>query len=71
MDPYLVFLETVLTTYAADAHDIVERIIHIAASGDEDVPIQEGFELYKEMVEISRKQAEALPELVVITLQAH
>ncbi|KAI9788503.1 MAG: hypothetical protein M1816_006843 [Peltula sp. TS41687] len=63
VNPYLVLLETALPAYAADAQDIVERVTNIAASSDEDIPIQQGFELYQEMVEIRRVQTDALPNV--------
>lgn len=66
-DPLVILLGTVLPAYAADAHDIVERIIKLAVSRDEEVSVQDGFELYQEMVEIRRVHADALPEYVTST----
>ncbi|KAI9823368.1 MAG: hypothetical protein M1826_007779 [Phylliscum demangeonii] len=63
VDPWMVLMETVLPAYAADARDLVERILSIADAHEEDIDIQEGFDLYREMVEKRRVQAEILPDI--------
>jgi hypothetical protein len=54
-------VEEVLPAYAADARDLVARIMDVAHSKGEEVPIQDGFDLYKELVEIRRIHGDALP----------
>ena len=58
----MIFLDTVLPSYAEDAREIVSRIIQDHHDRGEEVPIQDGFDLYRELVEIRRVHAEALPD---------
>ena len=55
-------VETILPLYAEDARDIVARILHLAKERGEEIPVEDGFELYRELVDIRRIHAEALPE---------
>jgi hypothetical protein len=55
-------VEIILPLYAEDARDIVARIMQLVKSKGEEVPIEDGFDLYKELVDIRRIHAEALPE---------
>lgn len=64
VNPLTILLETLLPAYEGDASQLIERIITVAKSHEEDIPIEEGFELYKELVEIRRVHTEALPQLV-------
>lgn len=61
VNPLMVLVEEMLPAYAADARDLVARIMDVAQSKGEEVPIQDGFDLYKELVEIRRIHADALP----------
>lgn len=62
MNPLTALVETVLPRYVEDARDIVKRILEFAKERGEEIPIEDGFELYRELVEIRRIHAEALPE---------
>lgn len=57
----MVLVEEMLPAYAADARDLVARIMDVAQNKGEEVPIEDGFDLYKELVEIRRIHADALP----------
>jgi hypothetical protein len=59
--PLMILVEEILPSYAADARDLVARILDVAHDKQEEVPIQDGFDLYKELVEIRRIHADALP----------
>ncbi|KAJ6193158.1 hypothetical protein J3E72DRAFT_252858 [Bipolaris maydis] len=59
--PMMCLVEKMFPAYAADARDLVARIMDVAHSKGEDVPIQDGFDLYKELVEIRRIHSDALP----------
>ncbi|EMD59501.1 hypothetical protein GGP41_004456 [Bipolaris sorokiniana] len=59
--PMMCLVEKIFPAYAADARDLVARIMDVAHSKGEDVPIQDGFDLYKELVEIRRIHSDALP----------
>ena len=63
VNPFVILVETILPMYAEDARDIVARILELARSRGEDVDIQDGFDLYKELVEIRRIHAQALPKV--------
>ena len=57
-----ILVEEMLPAYAADARDLVARIMELAYDRGEEIPIQDGFDLYSELVEIRRVHADALPE---------
>jgi hypothetical protein len=59
--PMMCLVEKMFPSYAADARDLVARIMDVAQSKEEDVPVQDGFDLYKELVEIRRIHSDALP----------
>ncbi|KAH7344281.1 hypothetical protein BKA66DRAFT_448217 [Pyrenochaeta sp. MPI-SDFR-AT-0127] len=59
--PMMCLVEEMFPAYAAHARDLVARIMDVAHSKNEDVPIQDGFDLYKELVEIRRIHSDALP----------
>ncbi|KAF2177644.1 hypothetical protein K469DRAFT_696417 [Zopfia rhizophila CBS 207.26] len=61
VNPMMVLVEEMFPSYAADARDLVARIMDVAQSNGEEVPIQDGFDLYKELVEIRRIHSDALP----------
>ncbi|KAI9842131.1 MAG: hypothetical protein M1838_003262 [Thelocarpon superellum] len=63
VNPLIILLETVLPSYGADTRDIVQRIVQVAKSREEDVDIQDGFELYRELSEIRRIHTDALPRI--------
>ena len=47
--------------YSEDSRDLVLKILHTAEQKGEEVPIQDGFDLYKELVDIRRLHGEVLP----------
>ena len=59
-----ILVEEMLPAYAADARDLVARIMELAQVRDEEIPIQDGFDLYNELVEIRKVHADALPKSV-------
>ncbi|KAK6440324.1 hypothetical protein LTR95_003449 [Oleoguttula sp. CCFEE 5521] len=61
VNPLSVLLEEVLPSFAEDARALVGRIIQLAKERGEAVPIQDGFDLYKELVQIRQVHAQALP----------
>ncbi|KAF2276935.1 uncharacterized protein EI97DRAFT_489478 [Westerdykella ornata] len=61
VSPMMCLVEEMFPAYAADARDLVARIMDVAHEKGEEVPIPDGFELYKELVDIRRIHAEALP----------
>ncbi|KAI9682183.1 MAG: hypothetical protein M1817_000237 [Caeruleum heppii] len=63
VDPLMILVGTCLPLYGEDARDIVKSIMQQAETTGECVDIQDGFELYKELVEIRRVHTEALPNV--------
>lgn len=61
VSPMMCLVEEMFPAYAADARDLVARILDVVHSRNETVPIQDGFDLYKELVEIRRIHSDALP----------
>ena len=47
--------------FAEDARDMIIRIIQQTKDKGEEVDIQDGFDLYKELADVRRVYAEALP----------
>lgn len=61
VSPMMCLVEEMFPSYAADARDLVARIMEVSHSKNETVPVQDGFDLYKELVEIRRIHSDALP----------
>lgn len=64
VNPLMALVETMLPLYAEDARDIVARILQLARDKAEEVPIEDGFQLYGELVEIRRIHGDVLPGVV-------
>ena len=62
VNPLTALVETVLPLYAEDARDIVTRILDLAQASGQEVPIEDGFQLYGELVDIRRVHGEVLPK---------
>ncbi|KAI9728300.1 MAG: hypothetical protein M1834_007704 [Cirrosporium novae-zelandiae] len=61
VNPLSIFVETVLPLYAEDARDLTTRVIQVAQERGEEVAIEDGFDLYKELVGVRRIHTDALP----------
>jgi hypothetical protein len=61
VQPLRLLVEEILPSFANDAKELVARIMELCKSRNEEVPVQDGFELYKELVEIRAVYAQALP----------
>lgn len=64
MNPHSILLRNILPNFAEDSHEMVVRIFEQAKDRGEEVPIQDGFDLYKQLASIRRLFAESLPEYV-------
>ncbi len=62
MNPLRALVETILPLYAEDARDIVAQILQLAKEKGDEVPVEDGFQLYGELVEIRRIHSEVLPK---------
>jgi len=63
VNPLTALVEIILPLYAEDARDIVKRILDIAKDRNEEAPVEDGFQLYGELVEIRRIHNECLPNV--------
>ncbi len=63
VNPLTALVETILPLYAEDARDIVTRILELTKERKEEVPVEDGFQLYGELVEIRRIHSDCLPEV--------
>lgn len=61
VSPMMCLVSEMFPAYARDARDLVARIMEVAQSKGEEVIIEDGFDLYKELVEIRRIHSDALP----------
>lgn len=61
VQPLTLLVEEILPSFAKDANELVGRIMDLCKSRNEEVPVQDGFELYKELVQIRTVYAQALP----------
>lgn len=59
--PLSILVQEILPSFAEDARALVSKIIELAKSKGDEVPIQDGFDLYKELVQIRQVYAQALP----------
>lgn len=59
--PIMCLVEEMLPAYASHARDLVARIMDVAHENGNEIAIMDGFDLYKELVEIRRIHADALP----------
>jgi hypothetical protein len=63
VNPLTALVEEILPSFAADARDLVSRIVEVVRGRGEDVPVQDGFDLYKELVSIRKVHSQALPSV--------
>ncbi|EEH18861.2 hypothetical protein PABG_01180 [Paracoccidioides brasiliensis Pb03] len=61
VNPSPILIKCVLPMYAEDARDIIARIIQQAKDKNEEIGIQDGFDLYKELAEIRQFYVSTLP----------
>ncbi|KAH8602668.1 hypothetical protein B0O99DRAFT_679658 [Bisporella sp. PMI_857] len=62
VNPFTILVETMFPSFENDANDLIQRILHVAQSKNSEVDLQDGFDLYKELVEIRRIHHASLPE---------
>ncbi|KAK4039256.1 hypothetical protein C8A01DRAFT_36741 [Parachaetomium inaequale] len=59
--PFKALVETTLPSFEEDGHEIIKRVLQTSKESDVEIALQDGFDLYKELVEIRTMHAEALP----------
>lgn len=63
VEPLQILVETIFPSFESDAADLIRRIMQVAHSKQEEVDLQDGFTLYKELVEIRNIHKQALPNM--------
>ncbi|KAI9925675.1 hypothetical protein MW887_005474 [Aspergillus wentii] len=63
VNPYNILLANALPVYAEDAHEMVVRIFEQAKMKEEEIDMQDGFDLYKQLTATRRLFAESLPDV--------
>ncbi|KAH9902182.1 hypothetical protein F4778DRAFT_736608 [Xylariomycetidae sp. FL2044] len=61
VDPLTILVETIFPSFEDDAHDLIKRIEQVAGERGEELALQDGFDMYKELVEIRRIHRSSLP----------
>ncbi|KAJ5890627.1 uncharacterized protein N7473_006855 [Penicillium subrubescens] len=62
VNPHLTLCVNILPMFAEDAHEMVARIIEHAKSEGEEIDIEDGFDLYKQLATIRRLFTNTIPE---------
>lgn len=61
VNPFEVLVETMFPSFEEDAKDLIEKIVQVAKDSGEEVNVQDGFDLYKELTEIRKIHVASLP----------
>jgi hypothetical protein len=61
VSPFKALVETTLPSFEEDGHEIIKRVLKTSKEGDTEIPLQDGFDLYKELVDIRKMHIEVLP----------
>jgi len=59
--PHRVLVETVFPSFEEDAQEFIKRVMDLAKGRDDDLSVEDGFILYKELVAIRKIHVEVLP----------
>lgn len=62
VNPLTLLVETMFPSFENDAGDLIQRILHVAHTKNSEVDMQDGFDLYRELVEIRKIHLAALPD---------
>lgn len=62
INPLTLLVETMFPSFENDAGDLIQRILQVAQTKNSEVDLQDGFDLYRELVEIRKIHLAALPD---------
>ena len=62
VNPLTILVETMFPSFENDAHDLIQRILNVAKTNNTEVDLQDGFDLYRELVGIRQIHHAALPD---------
>lgn len=63
VNPLTILVATMFPCFESDANALIQRILKVAETNQTEVDLQDGFDLYRELVEIRRIHQDALPDL--------
>lgn len=63
VEPFPILIETMLPAFAKDARELTAHILEESAKSGEELPVQDGFDLYRELVQVRQVHAQALPKV--------
>lgn len=63
VEPAVIFVEVVLPAYASDAREQITTIMDHAEAQQVELPLEDGFELYREMTQIREIHNDVLPDV--------
>ncbi|KAJ5605100.1 hypothetical protein N7510_010254 [Penicillium lagena] len=63
VNPYITLCSNVLPMFAEDAHEMIIRIIEQTKERDEEIDVEDGFDLYRKLATVRRIFSTALPEV--------
>lgn len=69
VNPLNVLVNCILPMYANDAHEIILRLLEREKEQGREIPVQDGFDLYKGLSAVRRLHTEALPQYANIIFQ--
>lgn len=61
VNPLTILVETMFPNFEKDAEDIIKRVVDVAKSKGTEIDLQDGFDLYRELVQIRRIHLSSLP----------
>ncbi|KAK4240923.1 hypothetical protein C8A03DRAFT_12769 [Achaetomium macrosporum] len=61
VSPFNALVETTLPSFEEDCHEIIKRVLQTAQETGVEIDLQDGWDLYKELVEIRKMHEAALP----------
>jgi MUN domain len=63
VNPLAILVETMFPSFENDAADLIRRIMDVAHSKNSEIDLEDGFDLYKELVEIRRIHRDTLTDV--------
>ncbi|KAK4251857.1 hypothetical protein C7999DRAFT_27537 [Corynascus novoguineensis] len=61
VSPFKALVETILPSFEEDCYEIIKRVLQSSQETGIDIELEDGFALYKELVEIKKMHEQALP----------
>lgn len=62
VSPFKALVETILPSFEEDCHEIIKRVLQTSQETGIEIAIEDGFDLYRELVGIRKMHEQALPD---------